>query len=32
LVLIAIEMLTVTWLAPSGADTRDASWITGQRA
>lgn len=30
LVLIAIEMLTVTWLAPSGADTRDASWITGQ--
>lgn len=32
LVLIAIEMLTVMWLAPSGADTRDASWITGQRA
>lgn len=31
-VLIAIEMLTVMWLAPSGADTRDASWITGQRA
>lgn len=32
LLLIAIEMVKVMWLAPSGADTRDASWITGQRA